>query len=62
MPSGYRPTPRETTARSKMHRMREAEAEGAGRGVRLKESATVDSGCIVKARAFFALSNFSELF
>ena len=58
-PSGHRPTLRVTAARSKMHRM------SAGRGRRytsLKESVTVDGGCIVKTRACFIFSNFGECY
>ena len=58
-PGGHRPTPRETVASAKMHRM----SAGLGRRytsrVRLKESGTVDGECIVKARVCFVINNFS---
>ena len=60
-PSGHRPTPRETAARSKMHRLSAGRGVDKRRGVRMRESAKVGGGCIVKGRACFVISNFSGL-
>ena len=60
--SGHRPTPRERRRFRKCTAWVRGETVGAHRGVRLKESATVDGGCIVKTRACFVLSNFSDLY
>ena len=57
--NGHRPTPRERRRVRKCTAWVQAKAVVSRRGVRLKESATVelDGGCIVKTRSCFVLSN-----